>query len=385
VKSDTGGNWREVAAVFATSRLGMLLVALLGAGLLAPGDRAQPGNLQYIRDQPRWLQAAVHFDAQWYLLIADRGYGALADSPDLAPRNRPEDTSGFFPLFPWAVRAVAMLLPGRTAIPLAGLLVANVALCAFLLLLHRHTAALLGPGAARGAILAVCLAPTSIFLSVPYSESAFLLAALGAIIAGRASRNLLAFGLAAAAALARPVGVLIAIPLGWEAWRRRAEKPGRLNRLAATLGAPAGLALYAGFCASRFGDPLAFAARQTRWRGGMGPPWTFLVEFANAPSLHGPRGSSLDLLFALIALALVPVVLRRLGVGLAAYSLATVLLPLSTGLFSFARLSLAAFPLFMAVGALAAERRSLRLPLLVLGAMLGGFLSALYAAGWWVG
>jgi hypothetical protein len=374
-----------VAAIFAASRLGMLVVVLLGAQLLGSGDRAQPGNLQYVQDLPRALQAWVHFDAQWYLLIAERGYQALVLSPELAPRNRPEDTSGFFPLFPLAVRAVAMVLPGRAATALAGLLVANAALLGFLLLLHRHTGDLLGAGAARAAVIAACVAPTSVFLSAPYSESLFLLAALGAVVAAQGGRSGFAFLLAAAAALTRPVGVLIAIPLAWEAWRRRRESKGRLARFAAVLGAPAGLASYAGFCASRFGDPLAFAARQTRWRGAIGPPWTFLVEFLTSPTAHGPRGSALDLGIALAALALVPVVFRRLGPGLAAFSAAAVLLPLSSGLFAFARLSLAAFPLFAAVGVLAEERPSLRLPFLVVGSMLGGFLSALYAAGWWVG
>jgi hypothetical protein len=158
-----------------------------------------------------------------------------------------------------------------------------------------------------------------------------------------------------------------------------------VQRCAALLGAPIGLALYAAFCASRFGDPLAFATRQARWRGGLGPPWTFLVEFFTSPTAHGARGSALDLAMALAALALVPVVMKRLGPGMAAYSLAVILLPLSSGLFAFSRLWLAAFPLFPAVGVLAAERTSLRLPLLVIGTMLGGFLSALYAGGWWVG
>jgi len=379
------GRFREVATIFGATRLGMLLVALLGVQLLASGDRAQPGNLQYVRDLPPALQAWVHFDAQWYLLIAERGYRALAESPDLAPRNRPEDTSGFFPLFPLTVRGVALLLPGRAATTLAGLLVANAALLAFLFLLQRHTAGLLGAGAARGAVIAVCVAPTSVFLSVPYSESLFLLVALGALVAAQGGRNTTAFLLAAASALTRPVGVLIAIPVAWEAWRRHAEPAGRAGRFAAVLGAPAGLALYATFCASRFGDPLAFAARQTRWRGELGPPWTFLVEFFTSPTAHGPRGSALDLGIALVALGLLPVVFRRLGPGLAAFSAGAVLLPLSSGLFSFARLSLAAFPLFAAVGVLCEERASLRLPLLSIAAMLGGFLSALYAAGWWVG
>ena len=117
----------------------------------------------------------------------------------------------------------------------------------------------------------------------------------------------------------------------------------------------------------------------------MGPPWRFLEEFLVAPHAHGRTGSAVDLLVALACLAMLPALFRRVGVGISLYAVGAVALPLCTGLFSFSRLALSAFPLFVLLGIWWAERPSLRLGYLALCLPFAGFFMALYAAGWWVG
>src|SRR4029079_9154843 len=58
--------------------------------------------------------------------------------------------------------------------------------------------------------------PTSFFLSAVYAESLFLVMALGAIYAARRERWLFAGLLGAGAALTRPFGVVVAVPLAVE-------------------------------------------------------------------------------------------------------------------------------------------------------------------------
>jgi len=377
--------WRDAIVILLTTRVPLFLIAWLATFLLASGDAAQPGNLQYLKGAPRALQAWVHWDAQWYLLIAERGYGALQEDPEMAPRNRPEDTAGFFPLYPGAVRALRIVLGGGTGTLVAALLVSNGALLGFLALLHGWTSRRWGEEAARGACIAACTFPTSLFLSAPYSESLFLLLALGAVVSSGRDRHLLAGVLAAAAALTRPVGLLLALPLAWRALERDANGRRRWEALAAAAGAPLGVAAYALFCRLQFGDPFAFAARQVRWRGSIGPPWYFLQEFLQDPHVHGQKGSVIDLTVALLCLAALVPLARRLGAGLTLYTAAACLLPLSTGLFSFSRLALAAFPLFILIGIESAERPRLRLAYLALALPFSGLFTALYASGWWVG
>lgn len=373
-----GKGGHDVAAIFLATRIPIFLLAWLATWLLASGDAAQPGNLHHYRSDVRALQAWVHWDAEWYLLIAEHGYDALEARPELAPRNRPEDTSGFFPLYPGAVHALVRLSWGWISPLVAALLISNAALLGLLYALLAWLTPRLGEPAARAACIALATFPTSLFLSAPYSESLFLLLAVGALLAADRDRALLAGLLGAGAALSRPIGFLLVLPLLLR------PGAGRGTRLAAA-GPALGLGAQAAFCGLVFGDPLAFVARQERWRGTAGPPWTFIVEFLRDPHPHGGSGSAVDLTVALLCLALLPVVFRRLGIGSGLYAAAALLLPLSSGLFAFSRLALGAFPLFGALGWLGERHPRLRLAYLALSLPFAGFFTALYATGWWVG
>ena len=92
------------------------------------------------------------------------------------------------------------------------------------------------------------------------------------------------------AALTRPFGVLLLLPLVWEWWRWRgaADQPEvrRLRTVSGlwTLLVPAAIAGYLFFSRAVFGDPLALLHRQERWRGGLSGPWR---AWTRAPSPHG--------------------------------------------------------------------------------------------------
>lgn len=369
---------REVLLPFLITRAALLAAGVLALGLIGSVRDRMPGNLLAHETAPAPLEIWTRWDAEWYLLIAERGYRA---DEALAPYGRyaPGDTTGFFPLYPLLIRAVA-----STGIPpaAAGWLIANLALLAALTLLHRLVAEASGGAAAAGSVLCLLAFPPSLFLSALYAESLGLALSLAAFTAaGRARWG----GMALAsflAALARPTGWLVAPALAWEVGRARAGWKG-WTALAA---APAGTAVFSLYCLATFGDPLSWAARQERWRGALGGPWRAFVRFfEEGPRLHGAHGSMVELGFALFFVAALVPVFRTQRRSWAVYALLVVLVPLSTSLWSFGRLALAAFPVFAWAGGALARRPGPGWPLIASGFVLGGVWMVLFACGWWTG
>ncbi|MFL5797224.1 MAG: mannosyltransferase family protein [Actinomycetota bacterium] len=185
--------------------LGVLAVVALGtlphpaASVGVPGWPAPaftPGPHNFVTG---WERA----DALWYLRIADGGYSAT------------DGSAAFFPLYPLAVRGLSWVLGGH---PLAaGLLVANVALLAGLVLLYRLTEREFSTAVARTAVLVVVLFPASFFFLAPFSEALFLLLAVASFSAARRRRWAWAGAFGALAALTRSVGVALAPALMAEA------------------------------------------------------------------------------------------------------------------------------------------------------------------------
>ncbi len=185
--------------------LGVLAVVALGtlphpgASTGVPGWPApsfSPGPHNFVTG---WERA----DALWYLRIADGGYSAA------------DGSAAFFPLYPLAVRGLSWILGGH---PLAaGLLVANVAFVAGLVLLYRLTEREFSTATARTAVLALALFPASFFFLAPYSEALFLLLAVASFSAARRRRWAWAGAFGALAALTRSVGVALAPALMAEA------------------------------------------------------------------------------------------------------------------------------------------------------------------------
>jgi hypothetical protein len=74
-------------------------------------------------------------------------------------------------------------------------------------------------------VLALALFPTGFFLIAPYTEGLFLALSLGALLAARQERWWLAGICGFGAALARPQGVLLVLPLGYEYLRQKRVGP----------------------------------------------------------------------------------------------------------------------------------------------------------------
>lgn len=320
-----------------------------------------------------WLRA----DALWYLKIATQGYG------------KDDGTLAFFPAFPVLTWALNQAI-GNEAV--AGLVAANLASWAGLILLFAFVQLLIDSRAAKATVLGVSLFPTAFFLVAPYGEPMLLAAGSGALLCAIKGKNSASFAAGMLAALSRPFGVAMALPLaalvsqgkGWRRW-------------IAPLGPLVGLGAWALYAWSLTGDPLALVDIQGNWQRKFSPFWgTLAAGFTSWREWSQTAYGSyylFDLAATLFGLALIPLVVfavrrcapkrARIGYGLAAYGLATLAVPLSLPflprpMMSNPRFVLALFPLFVGLALLPGKTR------IVLGAAsaIGLFVAtAVYLAG----
>lgn len=189
---------------------------------------------------PAFLLAGVwqRWDACWYAKVATYGYEAGTNSVT------------FFPLLPALMAAGGAILGSVTV---AGLVVGFGASILGLAVIHRLVARDLGRSVASRTILYLLVFPSGFFLLAPFTEAPFLAASAAAFWGARTGRWGLALGAAFLAGLTRAPGVLLAVPLAWEAGRAtRAWLGPRFGRSGAAgsgaaaepaSGAPRGLAV----------------------------------------------------------------------------------------------------------------------------------------------
>jgi hypothetical protein len=263
-------------------------------------------------------------------------------------------------------------------------------------LLARWLRERLSPEAAWTALLLFLLYPYSFYLFGPlYADALLLVAVLGSFTALERGHPWLAGLIGAAATAARPLGVVLLVGLVVRTLERRGAFGGRfaaetdpdpaqdLEQVGATPGrrhglarvrpadcgvllAAAGAAGYAFYLWRRFGDPLAFLTIQKAWGQQEGPVTWFKVDFfremVRFDSAYACLVLAANAAVTVVAVALLPRVVRRFGWGYGTFTILIVgLSALSTKNFTgMGRYLLAAFPCFAVAGELLAGRGRLR-------------------------
>ncbi|HKV99249.1 MAG TPA: mannosyltransferase family protein [Vicinamibacterales bacterium] len=307
------------------------------------------------------------WDATWYLGIASNGYRWAPDQPNVRV--------AFFPGFPVALRVVARLLhlpDDEPAWLWTGVVVSVLCFWLALLVLHRFAEILVDADAATRAIWLTACYPFSLFYGQLYTESLFLLAAVAACYFLKRGRPLTAAIFGATVGLVRPTGVLVALPMAWDAlvaMRSPDQRaPGRLARTLVAVASPAvGLAAYAAYMKHVSGQWLAWMSAQVAWGRQPRSPWMLLVEIADYVRAHGLTSYLHDrpydvanIAAVVFALGTVVPVARRFGPGLAAFVLLSVVIPLTAGgWLSIGRFTSVLFPMFIWLGAAATRPRVL--------------------------
>jgi len=355
---------RAVLVPFLVTRA-LVAVVALGAGAIVPPSAAICRNA-CDASSIAILNVASRWDGDPYLTIARDGY--RADNPSLV---------AYFPLYPFLMRIGGALVGSDDAYLAAAVVISNLALLAALVYLARTVMLDHDATTATRAAVYLLVFPTTVFLSAVYAESLFLLLAIAAMFHARRREWLLAGALAALAALTRPFGAVIALPLVIEALRR----PIAIRGLAATLLAPATFFAWLAVLWLITGDPRALLTAQAQWGGR---PGLSLQVFADLfdPTIYGFPYVVLGLTILIGALVLIS--WRVLRPSLAAYATAVFLVAISTGsLTSAPRYYLAVFPAFIALAVIAPGW--LGRAYVVLGAAIGMVLTAMFAQWYWIG
>jgi hypothetical protein len=397
--------FRAAMRIGLSSRVAVLLVAIFAALSFGPAsgglarenaDKFDEAVLTHALADPL-LAPLARWDSVWYLRIADSGYG------DSAPR------AAFFPLYPLLVRGVGTAFGGsHAALLMASYLVSLAAFVAALVLLHRLTELELGRRLAPPVLLLLAVFPAAVYFGAPYSESLFLLLAVGAFYSARTGHWAWAGACAGLASGTRSAGLLLLLPLALIWWSSR---PRRSRDAAWLLLAPLGIVAYAAWLGLVEGDALRFLDVQEAWSRELTVPlagaWDGFVAAVDgvrqlASGSRSPvyfevaagdpfRIAAINvMLFATLVFAVVACVgvLRRLPKPYGVWVAASLVLPLSfpvtpQPLMSLPRFVSVLFPIFMWLAIVCEERRVTDLVAAASAVGLGLF-TAQYASWHWI-
>lgn len=245
----------EPCLLFFITRLALFLVAYLGYHLMA--DAPSP---------PYHLSDTVNsfvdiFGSRWdtgfYVSIAEEGYRF---------EGVPLPSVAFFPLLPLLMRAVTPFV-GNTLV--AGMVVSNGAMLLAAILFYGLVEMDWGAEVAGRAVWYLLIFPTAFFGAAIYTESLFLLGAIGSLYFARRGYWESATLLGIAATLTRLVGLVVAPMLLVEWWMQRRSRPEQSRpgyaALLAPLLTPLGTLFYMVYLHHKFGDPFAFVKASAAW------------------------------------------------------------------------------------------------------------------------
>jgi len=348
----------DALGVVLVTRAATVAVAFL-SNILLPDHQFRPFAMPFHSEKFAEIFAA--WDSGWYFDIARRGYYFNPEG---------QSSVAFFPLYPLLMRVAAAPFGGSDrAIWIAGVAISITAFVAALAVLHRLTERVLGdPEAARRTVLYVAVFPFSLFFTRVYTESLFLLLTVLTIAAAYDKRWWSAGLAGGLAALTRSNGILVAVPLLWLAVKDRPGVRVLATRFAALTLVPAAFGLYCFYVYRLTGNPLAWLDAQRYWFYSVGDmPWRRLLSLASAIEIRGlydffftSAQAPYQLIHgtvALLVLALTPSVFRRFGVALGAYTLISLLVPLTgSDLQGIGRYMAVVFPIFMLLGSFRSPR-----------------------------
>lgn len=373
------------ALLFAiVTRLGLFFAVWL-TGRVLPKLALYPAQLpdQFLPDHPA-LDGWARWDTAHYVALARFGYSTA----------NPSDAHGlaFLPLYSLLIRAVtALSRVDRTdaAYAVAGLIIANVCFLIAVALLAKISGRILSGHTAVYPVMLLCLMPFSFFLNAAYSESLYLVLCLGALLLALDGRWLPAGIIGAAASATRIAGFALAPALFWGAWKDGV----RGWRLIVTGLLPtSGFVLYSLYTAIWHNDALAYFHAQTYW-GGWDERVRFYAElFFRHPgeALQGdPRHLVilLNVLTALVFLALLPLVWKRLPPSIAMFTVITIVVHFAIAWVSLGRFLVPAMGVYLVLGAIVASPRWSgwgRDTLFATLAIVLATLTILFSRGFWI-
>lgn len=286
----------------------------------------------------------LNFDGKNYLAIVEYGYEVN------------KQLAVFFPLYPLLIRVFSLNLIFNPI--LVGLLISAVSTLVAVIVLYKLIQIEYSENIATRSIALLLLFPTSFYLFAYYTEGIFLLFSVLFFWFIKKNNLFLASVFVFFATATRLVGLALIPPLIFEAYKIYKKE----NKIAwSVLISPLGFAFYAIFNYLKFGNPFLMITAQTSSRFGRAidilSPFHIFRD-AVAKIFSGPLSSYdspfvypviiLELLFAVLMLAILVLSFRKMPIKYWIYMLFSTLIILFSGaLLSDIRFMLLIFPMFI--------------------------------------
>jgi hypothetical protein len=361
----------SAAALGLLSRVAVLFIAYMA--VVTIGVNAATTGFELSSDKLANLPG--RFDAGWYGGIALDGYsfdGTFQKQGNLA----------FFPAYPMLMRAVGYPIgafgPGipkeKRLVRLlwGGTILSMVAFGWAAAYLWRLARDIIDEACATKAVVLLAAYPFSIYFSAPYTESVFLLGAVGAVYHFRREEWVKAGAWGLLVGLTRPNGCLLSVvlaALGVERlWQQRNNPAAPGLRVSSSLFAAAmpgvGMLAYSVYVhqitGSFFGWARLHEAAWGRSYEGLAPvqrAYGWITDEGLFHVIEGVPYDTLNSLGLMFALMMIWPILRRIGPAMALFVVINVVPPmLAGGVLSMGRLTSTLFPAFLALAAISSPR-----------------------------
>lgn len=344
---------RATLFAFTVSRVIVIVIFVL-VGQLKTAPDESPGHTDTmisVRHVPfaRIIrQEVATADVNWYMGIAERGYEQMPFNADV-PRNW-----AFFPLFPLLWRLAARV---TGEFVLTGMALSHLFFLLALFLLHRVSLQFgLSADDADHSVFYLAVFPTSYFFSLPLPESLFLMLTVASFYFAKGERWWLAGLCGALASATRTSGILLLPALGllyWETYsptlQLRHLRTWRKEVFALLL-VPLGLIGFMIYLHFLTGNAFAFKGAMAAWGRKAGFFFEPLFDYLRHPgeiSTHW-NFKLVNFLAVMLALAGGVTLVKRRQYPLAAYTLLSLLVALSSALLqSQARYAMVVFPVYI--------------------------------------
>ena len=388
VSSEKEGNWPiskaqdalVVLSAYVASRIVLVVIGLTALHII-PKNFASQLHFPNYSSPDNWYGLWYHWDSAWYAGIAEHGYtGPILTTGDTFGQA----SFAFFPLFPFLTKALSDVLGIK--IIAAGLLLSNGMIVIAGIFLYRYVLLRFGDRwIALTSVIAMYFFPGSFVYSGFMTESLY----LGLVIVsyfymekGQYGRGAIAASLAT---VARSPGILLFFIFLLHWLRKNLNvKPIFENDWQSFLKIlliPVPLMVFMGFLFYRFDSAFAFSQVHAFWGRSLANPmhnlFYNLLYFRNFSDTTGAI-LSFTAFFSLLFIASKS---KELTAEEIIYSLAGILVPLSTSLESSIRICDVIFPLFIAISLFFSRYPRLGCQLIASLAMINALLMTFWVLG----
>lgn len=325
----------------------------------------------YALDLKRWIK----LDSNWYISLTNYGYTKAKLIDVHPPANWP-----FFPLYPLVLKGSQLFVMHKISIYTLGIILSNIMMMIGIIYFYLFTSKKFDEDISFLACILLLFFPTSFYYSIIYTESLFfMLFSMGIYYTLKKNWPATIF-IASMLAITRPVGVFFTIIPLWEFYKNMNYDFKKLfNNLNtyAFLAIPVPLLIFLTYMQRMTGSWLSPLVEQKNW-GRTSKPFHEIITFILNPYIYKEWDLGVITAFLIVLVIFtLPIIYKKLGFGYFAFSLASLLLPISSGLSSLPRYILSIVPVFIALGYILNKHNIIKYLLLYVLI----FLQAIYVMG----